>query len=95
MPKAKPLKFGPCFAVSSVFAAMVPLAQLPAVADDTAPSAQDESITSDPTTIVNLAVNYDWLRFTFGLELLNALQAKDADITYFFLSRNFPGKQPA
>lgn len=56
-----------------------------------APLIEDGSVTSDPTTIVNLAMNYDWLRFTFGLELLNALDAEDADITYFFESQ-IPGE---
>lgn len=52
-----------------------------------APLTEDGSVKSDPTTIVNVAATYDFHAFTFGIELLNALDAGDADITYFFESQ--------
>lgn len=56
-----------------------------------APLIEDGSIRSDPTTIVNLSASYDWKSMTFGLEVLNALDAEDNDITYYFESR-LPGE---
>lgn len=47
--------------------------------------------TTEPTTLVNLAGSYDWRNVTLSLELLNALDAEDADITYFFESQ-LPGE---
>jgi outer membrane receptor protein involved in Fe transport len=52
-----------------------------------APLIEDGSVASEATTIVNAAATYDWGAFTFGLEVLNLLDAEDADITYFFPSR--------
>lgn len=52
-----------------------------------APLIEDNSVRSDSTTIVNLSAHYDINDITFGLELLNALDAKDSDISYFFESR--------
>ena len=56
-----------------------------------APLIEDGSLTSDPTTIVNLSGSYDWQNLTFTLEVLNAFDAEDADISYFFESR-LPGE---
>lgn len=52
-----------------------------------APLIEDGSVTSDPTTLVNLAGSYDWRNLTVSVELLNAFDAEDADITYFFESQ--------
>ncbi|RYG37763.1 MAG: TonB-dependent receptor [Burkholderiales bacterium] len=52
-----------------------------------APLIESGEIESSPTTIVNLAGTYDLGRVTLGIELLNLLDADDADITYFFASR--------
>ena len=52
-----------------------------------APLIEDGSLTADDTTIVNLAASVDWKRATFGLELLNAFDSEDADITYFYESQ--------
>ena len=52
-----------------------------------APLIEDGSVTSDPTSIVNLGARYAWRNVTFGLDVLNALDADDADITYFFESQ--------
>ena len=48
---------------------------------------EDGSITSEPTAIVNLGATYDWGQLSVSLDLFNALDAEDADITYFFASR--------
>jgi outer membrane receptor protein involved in Fe transport len=56
-----------------------------------APLIEDGSVYSEPTTIVNLGATYEWQSVTLGLELLNAFDAKDADITYFFESQ-LPGE---
>lgn len=52
-----------------------------------APLIEDGSVKSDPTTIINVAATYDFQAFTVGIELLNAFNRADADITYFFESR--------
>jgi len=52
-----------------------------------APLIESGEIKSSPTTIVNLAGTYDLGRVTLGIELLNLLDADDADITYFFASQ--------
>ena len=52
-----------------------------------APLIEDGSVTSDPTTLVNLGASYDWNHVTFGLDLLNAFDADDADISYFYESQ--------
>lgn len=56
-----------------------------------APLIEDGAVTSEPTTLVNLAGSYDWRNVTLSLELLNAFDAEDADITYFFESQ-LPGE---
>ena len=52
-----------------------------------APLIEDGSVTSEPTTLVNLSGSYKWRDVTLSLEVLNALDSKDADITYFFESQ--------
>ena len=52
-----------------------------------APLIEDGSVTSDPTTLVNLGASYDWNHVTFGLDLLTAFDADDADISYFYESQ--------
>lgn len=56
-----------------------------------APLIEDGSVHSDPTTIVNLGMRYDWRAFEFGLDLLNLFDAEDADISYFYESQ-LPGE---
>ena len=52
-----------------------------------APLIEDNSVRSSPTTLVNLAASYEWNAVTLSLELLNAFNARDADISYFFASQ--------
>jgi len=52
-----------------------------------APLVEDGSVTSNSTTLVNLAGSYEWKNVTFSLEALNAFDSKEADITYFFESQ--------
>lgn len=59
-----------------------------------APLIEDGSVTSQPTTIVNLAGSYDWRNLTLSLQLLNVFDTKDADITYFFESQLAGEAQP-
>ena len=56
-----------------------------------APLIEDGSVSSDPTTLVNFGGYYTRGRFRIGVDLLNAFNAKDADITYFYASR-LPGE---
>jgi len=52
-----------------------------------APLIEDDSVRSDPTTLVNLGAYYTRGRIKLGLDVLNLSDAKDADITYFYASR--------
>ncbi len=52
-----------------------------------APLIEDGSETSKPTTLVNLGGYYRRGRAKLGLDILNLLGSKDADITYFYASR--------
>lgn len=52
-----------------------------------APLIEDGSVTSEPTTLVNLGASYDIGRVRLGLEVFNLFDAEDADITYFFESQ--------
>lgn len=56
-----------------------------------APLIEDGSVFSEPTTLLNLAVTYDWRPVTLTFELLNVFDANDADISYFFASQ-LPGE---
>ncbi|MEO1043144.1 MAG: TonB-dependent receptor [Pseudomonadota bacterium] len=52
-----------------------------------APLIEDGSVTSEPTTLVNLGANYEWGPLTLDLDVLNLFDAEDADISYFFDSQ--------
>lgn len=52
-----------------------------------APLIEDRTVTSNPTTLVNLSGSYDWQDFTLSVELLNLFDSQDADISYFFESQ--------
>jgi len=56
-----------------------------------APLIEDQSVRSDPTTIVNLARYYDLGAMRLGVEVFNLFDTQDADITYFYESR-LPGE---
>ena len=56
-----------------------------------APLIEDGSVRSDPTTLVNFGGYLTRGRFRIGVDLLNAFDAQDADITYFYASR-LPGE---
>ena len=56
-----------------------------------APLIEDGSVSSEPTSIVNLGATYDWNQVSFGLDILNAQDERDADITYYFESQ-LPGE---
>ncbi|WP_051277847.1 TonB-dependent receptor [Solimonas flava] len=56
-----------------------------------APLIEDGSVESDPTTIVNLGAYYERSVWRVALDLYNALDARDADITYYYASR-LPGE---
>jgi hypothetical protein len=56
------------------------------------PLVEDNSVKSDSTTLVNLQAGYTWFGFPWGdvtltLDVLNLLDSKDDDITYFYASR--------
>ncbi|MCP5432649.1 MAG: TonB-dependent receptor [Alphaproteobacteria bacterium] len=48
---------------------------------------EDNSVRSEPTTLVNLGLSYERGPFKVGLEALNLLDAQDNDIAYFYESR--------
>ncbi|MCA8905813.1 MAG: TonB-dependent receptor [Hyphomonas sp.] len=52
-----------------------------------APLIEDGSLEAGDTTLVNFAATVDWQHLTLGLELLNAFDSEDADITYFYESQ--------
>lgn len=52
-----------------------------------APLIEDGSISSVPTTLVNLGLTQDFGPFRLGLDVLNLFDADDADITYFYESQ--------
>ena len=58
----------------------------------TAPLVEDASVFSEPTTVVNLGVYYEFGPLKLGLDVLNLLDSEDADITYFFESQ-LPGER--
>ncbi len=56
------------------------------------PLVEDGSVKSDPTTLVNLQAGWSWFEFPWGvltlkLDVLNLLDSKDDDITYYYASR--------
>lgn len=52
-----------------------------------APLTEDGSVTAPSTTLVNASASYQWNNIVIGLELLNAFNARDNDISYFFPSQ--------
>ncbi|WP_340268195.1 TonB-dependent receptor [Sphingobium mellinum] len=52
-----------------------------------APLIEDDSARSKPTTLVNFGGYYTFGRAKLGIDVLNLLAAKNADITYFYTSR--------
>lgn len=52
-----------------------------------APLIEDNSVRSDPTTLVNLGLYKQIGRGRIGLDVLNLFDARDADITYWYTSR--------
>jgi len=52
-----------------------------------APLIEDNSVRSDPTTLVNLGGYYNVGRLRLGVDIFNIFDAEDADITYFYESR--------
>lgn len=52
-----------------------------------APLIEDGSVSSDPTTLINLAAYYTLGSIRIGAELFNIFDAQDADITYFYESQ--------
>ncbi len=52
-----------------------------------APLIEDASVSSEPTTLVNLGFTQDFGRVRLGLDVLNLFDSEDADITYFYESR--------
>lgn len=56
-----------------------------------APLIEDGSQRSHATTLVNLGTYWESGRFRLGLDLLNLLDARDPDISYFYASR-LPGE---
>ncbi|WP_420606972.1 TonB-dependent receptor [Novosphingopyxis sp.] len=52
-----------------------------------APLIEDNSVRSDPTTLVNIGGYYDFGRLRIGAELFNLFDAEDSDITYFYESQ--------
>lgn len=57
----------------------------------TAPLIEDNSVRSDPTTLVNGGAYWTRGRVKISLDVLNLLNARDADITYFYESQ-LPGE---
>ncbi|WP_262694138.1 TonB-dependent receptor [Kordiimonas aquimaris] len=52
-----------------------------------APLTEDGTIKAPSTTLLNGSVNHKWHGLTLGFELLNLLDTKDNDISYFFASQ--------
>jgi hypothetical protein len=58
------------------------------------PLTEDASVVSDSSTVVNLEAGYKSARFDFRIDVLNLLDSKDDDITYWYASR-LPGEPAA
>lgn len=56
-----------------------------------APLIEDNSVRSDPTTLVNAGLYWTRGRARVGLDVLNLFDSRDADITYFYESQ-LPGE---
>lgn len=55
------------------------------------PLIEDDSVSSDGSTLVNLALGKRWERWSLELDVLNALDSQDHDIDYYYASR-LPGE---
>ncbi len=55
------------------------------------PIIEDNSVRAAPLTVVNARIGYDFGRFELAADLLNALNARDNEIEYFYTSR-LPGE---
>jgi outer membrane receptor protein involved in Fe transport len=56
-----------------------------------APLIEDNSVSSDATTLVNLGGYYTWRKLRLGIDIYNLFDAKVPDISYFYASR-LPGE---
>jgi len=52
-----------------------------------APLIEDDTVRSDPTTLVNLGLTYEWRFLSFGFDIYNLFNAEHADISYFYESQ--------
>lgn len=52
-----------------------------------APLVEDNSVRSNPTTLVNLGTYWQRGRTKLGLDVLNLFDSHDNDITYYYTSR--------
>ena len=52
-----------------------------------APLIEDNSVRSEPSTLINLGIGYRTGQFELGLDLFNATDSNDTDISYFYESR--------
>jgi outer membrane receptor protein involved in Fe transport len=56
-----------------------------------APLIEDNSVSSDATTLLNLGGYYTWGKLRLGIDIYNLFDAKVPDISYFYASR-LPGE---
>jgi outer membrane receptor protein involved in Fe transport len=56
-----------------------------------APLIEDNSVSSDATTLINLGGYYTWGRVRLSIDIYNLFDAKAPDISYFYASR-LPGE---
>lgn len=52
-----------------------------------APLIEDDSVRSEPTTLVNAGIAYEFDRYTIDLDVFNLFGSNDRDITYFYESQ--------
>ena len=52
-----------------------------------APLAEDNSFRSDPTTLVNLGLAYEFSSYTIDLDVFNVFNSNSNDISYFYASQ--------
>tara|TARA_B100000941_G_C28101657_1_gene348715 strand:- start:127 stop:528 length:402 start_codon:yes stop_codon:yes gene_type:complete len=55
---------------------------------------EDNTISIPPATMLNAKYEQGFKNYVFGLEILNILDSKDYDVTYFFESRTSPSADP-